>query len=58
LQGQYDKRTAGDSKGFASIKFAEQNPGVVAAFANAHAGDVSGNMEIPTNQLNRDNDGY
>jgi hypothetical protein len=54
LQGQYYKRTAGDSKGFTSIKFEEQNPGVIAAFANVRAGYISGNMVIPTNQLKTD----
>lgn len=58
MQGQYYKRTAGDNKGFASIKFEEENPGVIAAFANSHAGDVSGNMAIPQGELATDDEGY
>ena len=38
--------------------FEEKNQGVVAAFANCHAGDVSGNMQIKKSNLKTSNSGY
>ncbi|HSO98893.1 MAG TPA: neutral/alkaline non-lysosomal ceramidase N-terminal domain-containing protein, partial [Solirubrobacteraceae bacterium] len=52
-RGQRNMRVSGDNKGFASALFEEQmgsavgqRESFVAAFANAHCGDVSGNVEL------------
>lgn len=45
-RGQKNTRVTGDNKGYAATRFTEnsQEP-VIAAFANANCGDVSGNVE-------------
>jgi hypothetical protein len=62
--GMFNSEISGDNKGWASQQFEEdqakrKNPNFVAAFANAAAGDVSGNMNyrIPIGKP-PDEDGY
>lgn len=53
-RGQYNTLVTGDNKGYAAEKFGEP---IVAAFANANCGDVSGNVaygSIPTGVNDRE----
>jgi len=56
--GQCFYRVASDSEGHASNRFEEKNEGVIAAFANCHAGDVSGNIGIAKSKLKTSDSGY
>lgn len=57
-RGQYNTLVTGDNKGYAAERFEENNHDpIVAAFANANCGDISGNVaygSIPTGVNDRE----
>ncbi len=53
--GMYNSQVSGDSKGHAEAEFESRMPGspnFVAAFGNANAGDISGNVVLDANWVN------